>query len=156
MRAKQIKKFGMVGVISFGAALALSACGSTTTVNSTDIDVDSDDMTEAGTVLVNQGYQPVTGTSLASEIANHTFSYRDGENDANVNITYFENGVASLTWNDDDGDRGMKKRLWSVEQSKYLCLWDRSEEDECATVFSKAGQLATVDNDGDIHYMTGS
>ncbi|RCK52352.1 hypothetical protein TH25_07585 [Thalassospira profundimaris] len=156
MRAKQIKKAGMIGVISLGAAITLSACGSTTTVNSTDIDVDSTDMTEAGTVLVNQGYQPLTGTALVSAINNRTFSYRDGDEDANVNVTYFENGVASLTWNDDDGDRGMKKRLWTVEQSKYLCLWDRSEDDDCATVYTKAGQLATVDNDGDVRYMTQS
>ncbi|AUG51887.1 hypothetical protein [Thalassospira marina] len=156
MRAKQIKNIGIAGMISLGAALSLSACGSTTTVNSADIDVDSNDMTEAGTVLVNQGYQPLTGTSLVSAINNRTFSYRDGEKDANVNVTYFENGVASMTWSDDDGDRGMKKRLWTVEQSKYLCTWDHSEDDDCATVFTKAGQLATIDNDGEIHYMTQS
>jgi hypothetical protein len=156
MRANKMKKIGLAGMISLGSALALSACGSSTTVNSTDIDVDSTDMTEAGNVLVNQGYQPLTGTALISTITNRTFSYRDGEEDANVNITYFENGAASMTWSDDDGDRGMKKRLWTVEQSKYLCMWDQSEEEDCATVFTKSGQLATINNDGTIHYMTQS
>lgn len=156
MRTKQIKKFGMVGILSAGAAFALAACGSTTTAQNTTIDVDSTDMREAENVLVNQGYRPLMGTSLTSALRNRTFSYRDGEEDANVNVTYFENGIASMTWNDDDGGRGMKKRLWSVEQNKYLCIWDRSDEDDCASVFAKAGQLATINDDGDIHYMTGS
>jgi hypothetical protein len=35
-------------------------------------------------------------------------------------------------------------------------MWDQSEEEDCATVFTKSGQLATINNDGTIHYMTQS
>ena len=113
-------------------------------------------MEEAAVKVIASGYSPLTGTTLINSINDQTFSYRDQGEEANVNITYFENGMASITWIDDDGDRGMREKLWTVEQGKYLCLWDRDEEDDCMSVLSKEGQLATVDNDGNVAYYTKS
>ncbi|WP_404425118.1 hypothetical protein [Thalassospira australica] len=154
MNITHIKRAGLAGVISITAALALSACG--TSSATPDIDVQSDDMEEAAVKVIASGYSPLTGTTLINSINDQTFSYRDQGEEANVNITYFENGMASITWIDDDGDRGMREKLWTVEQGKYLCLWDRDEEDDCMSVLSKEGQLATVDNDGNVAYYTKS
>ncbi|AJD50754.1 hypothetical protein SAMN02744133_10240 [Thalassospira xiamenensis M-5 = DSM 17429] len=150
MNITHIKRAGLAGVISITAAL--SACG--TPSATPDIDVQSDDMEEASATVVASGYSLLTGTALVNTINDQTFSYRDEGKETNVNVTYFQNGKASITWIDEDGDRGMREKLWTIEQGQYLCLWGRDEEDDCMSVLTKAGQLATIDNDGNVAYYT--
>ncbi|MCC9624309.1 hypothetical protein LPB41_21720 [Thalassospira sp. MA62] len=138
------------------AALSLSACGSSSPA--LDVDVESEEMAEATSAVVGEGYAPLSGNQLLNSISGETFSYRDKVAETNVSITYMENGVASFAWVDDDDDRGMTQKNWTIEAGQYLCLWNtqNNNEDDCARVLSKSGQLATVDNDGNVTYYTQS
>lgn len=153
---KQPGRIALVTMASMVAALSLSACGTNGTASN--IDIESEEMAEAATSVVAEGYVPLAGTSLIQALSGQTFSYRDHEEETNVSVTYFDNGLASITWVDEDAERGMTEKLWTIEEGQYLCLWNKNDnvDDDCTRVLTKSGQLATVDNDGVVAYYTQS